>query len=73
MINGNYAIEAKLTPAKDALLLESPKGNPNANLVVVKKDEQNDPRIVKLEKLLHSPQVKKFIEDKYQGSVIPSF
>lgn len=73
VINGNYAIEAKLTPAKDALLLESPKGNPNANLVVVKKDEQDDPRIVKLEQLLHSPEVKKFIEDKYQGSVIPSF
>jgi D-methionine transport system substrate-binding protein len=73
VINGNYAIEADLTPAKDALVLESPEDNPNANLVVVKKDRQSDPRVQKLEELLHSPEVKKFIEDKYQGSVIPSF
>jgi D-methionine transport system substrate-binding protein len=73
VINGNYAIEADLTPAKDALVLESPENNPNANLVVVKKDEQSDPRVQKLEQLLHSPEVKKFIADKYQGSVIPSF
>ncbi|MEV4418995.1 MetQ/NlpA family ABC transporter substrate-binding protein [Patulibacter sp. NPDC049589] len=73
VINGNYAIEAKLTPAKDALVLEDAAGNPNANLVVVKKQNETDPRVVKLEQLLHSPEVKTFIEDQYQGSVIPSF
>lgn len=73
VINGNYAIEAKLTPATDALVLESPKDNPNANLLVVKKQNVDDPRVQKLEQLLHSPEVKKFIEDKYRGSVIPSF
>ncbi|WP_026910454.1 MetQ/NlpA family ABC transporter substrate-binding protein [Patulibacter minatonensis] len=73
VINGNYAIEAKLTPAKDALVLEKADGNPNANLVVVKDENRNDPRVVKLEQLLHSPEVRTFIEDKYQGSVIPSF
>jgi D-methionine transport system substrate-binding protein len=73
IINGNYAIEAKLTPAKDALVLESPKDNPYGNLLVAKDDKINDPRIQKLEQLLHSPQVKQFIEDKYKGSVIPAF
>jgi D-methionine transport system substrate-binding protein len=73
VINGNYAIEAKLTPAKDALVLESPSDNPYANLLVAKDDKVNDPRIQKLEQLLHSPEVKQFIEDKYQGSVIPAF
>jgi D-methionine transport system substrate-binding protein len=73
IINGNYAIEAKLSPAKDALVLESPDNNPYANLLVVKDDEVGDPRVKKLEQLLHSPQVKKFIQDKYQGSVIPAF
>lgn len=73
VINGNYAIQAKLTPAKDALALESADDNPNANLVVVKKQNQGDPRIVELERLLHSPEVRKFIEDKYQGSVVPAF
>ncbi|WP_320670678.1 MetQ/NlpA family ABC transporter substrate-binding protein [Patulibacter defluvii] len=73
VINGNYAIEAKLSPAKDALVLESAKDNPYANLVVVKKQNVDDPRVKKLEQLLHSPEVRKFIEDKYQGSVIPAF
>jgi D-methionine transport system substrate-binding protein len=73
VINGNYAIEAKLTPAKDALVLESPENNPYANLLVAKDDKISDPRIQKLEQLLHSPEVKKFIQDKYQGSVIPAF
>jgi D-methionine transport system substrate-binding protein len=73
VINGNYAIEAKLTPAKDALVLEATQHNPYANLLVAKDTEVNDPRLRKLEQLLHSPQVKKFIDDKYQGSVIPAF
>jgi D-methionine transport system substrate-binding protein len=73
VINGNYALEGGLTPAKDALELESAENNPNANLLVVRTGDQDDPRVQKLEKLLHSPEVKKFIEDKYQGAVIPTF
>ncbi|MCX3062524.1 MetQ/NlpA family ABC transporter substrate-binding protein [Streptomyces beihaiensis] len=73
VVNGNYAIEAGLKPAKDALVLESAKNNPYGNLLAVKKGNENDPRVKKLAELLTSPQVKKFIEDKYDGSVIPSF
>ncbi|PZT74068.1 MULTISPECIES: MetQ/NlpA family ABC transporter substrate-binding protein [unclassified Streptomyces] len=73
VINGNYAIEAKLSPAKDALVLEKADGNPYANIVAVKKGDENDPRVQKLVKLLHSDEVKKYIEDTYQGSVIPAF
>jgi D-methionine transport system substrate-binding protein len=73
VINGNYAIETGLTPAKDALALEKGEDNPYANLVVVRTGDEDDPRIVKLEKLLHSPEVKTFIEDKYAGSVLPAF
>ncbi|KXK60682.1 metal ABC transporter substrate-binding protein [Micromonospora rosaria] len=73
VINGNYAIESGLKPATDALALEKAENNPNANLVVVRDGEQNDPRVVKLEELLHSAEVKKFIEEKYQGSVLPAF
>ncbi|MER6330343.1 MetQ/NlpA family ABC transporter substrate-binding protein [Streptomyces sp. NPDC001034] len=73
VVNGNYAISAGLKPAKDAILLETAKDNPYVNLLVVKKGNENDPRVKKLAKLLTSPEVKKFIEDKYQGSVIPSF
>ncbi|MER5970933.1 MetQ/NlpA family ABC transporter substrate-binding protein [Streptomyces sp. NPDC002055] len=73
VINGNYAIDAKLKPSKDALVLESPKNNPYGNFLAVKKGNEKDPRVKKLAKLLTSPEVKKFIEDKYNGSVTASF
>ncbi|AXG76921.1 MetQ/NlpA family ABC transporter substrate-binding protein [Streptomyces paludis] len=73
VINGNYAISADLKPAEDALVLESPKDNPYGNFLAVKEGNEKDPRVEKLAKLLTSPEVKKFIEDKYDGSVIPSF
>ncbi|GGN81766.1 lipoprotein [Actinoplanes lobatus] len=73
VINGNYAIETGLKPATDALVLEAGDDNPYANLVVVRAGDETDARVVKLEKLLHSAEVKKFIEDKYQGSVLAAF
>ncbi|GGT19209.1 MetQ/NlpA family ABC transporter substrate-binding protein [Streptomyces chromofuscus] len=72
VINGNYALEADLKPAEDALVLESPENNPNVNLLVVKEGNEDDPRVQKLAKLLTSAEVRKFIEDEYDGSVIPS-
>ncbi|MES5822286.1 MetQ/NlpA family ABC transporter substrate-binding protein [Streptomyces sp. RG80] len=73
VINGNYAIEADLKPADDALVLESATDNPYGNFLAVKDGNEDDPRVKKLAKLLTSAEVKKFIEDKYAGSVIPSF
>ncbi|MFD3661460.1 MetQ/NlpA family ABC transporter substrate-binding protein [Streptomyces sp. NPDC058659] len=73
VINGNYAIEAKLQPAKDALALEKADGNPYANFLAVKEGNEKDARVQKLAKLLNSPEVKKYIEDTYKGSVIPAF
>ncbi|MFE2557747.1 MetQ/NlpA family ABC transporter substrate-binding protein [Streptomyces sp. NPDC059352] len=73
VINGNYAIEAKLQPAKDALVLEKADGNPYANFLAVKEGNEKDARVQKLAKLLDSPEVKKYIEDTYKGSVIPAF
>ncbi|MFE2495078.1 MetQ/NlpA family ABC transporter substrate-binding protein [Streptomyces scopuliridis] len=73
VINGNYAIEADLKPAKDAVALEKADGNPYANFLAVKRGNEKDPRVEKLAKLLNSPEVKKYIEDTYEGSVVPSF
>lgn len=73
VINGNYALESDLKPAQDALALEQAEGNPNANLLVTLGKGKDDPRVQKLAKLLTSPEVKKFIEEKYQGAVLPAF
>ncbi|GAA2942522.1 MULTISPECIES: MetQ/NlpA family ABC transporter substrate-binding protein [Streptomycetaceae] len=73
VINGNYAIEADLQPGKDSLVLESADGNPYANFLAVKEGNEKDARVQKLAKLLNSDEVKKHIEDTYQGSIIPAF
>ncbi|TQN37838.1 D-methionine transport system substrate-binding protein [Blastococcus colisei] len=73
VINGNYAIDADLSPADDALALEEADGNPNANLLVVRSGDEDDERITQLEELLHSAEVRQFIEDTYAGAVLPAF
>lgn len=72
VINTNYAIEAGLNPLKDAIALES-KDSPYANVLAVRPEDKNKPYIQALSKALNSPEVKKFIEDKYKGSIIPAF
>lgn len=71
VINGNYALEAGLTPSKDALGLETASHNPYSNILVTTPNLANDPRIKELAKDLTSPQVAEFIRKQYNGSVIP--
>ena len=72
LINTNYALATKLDPTKDALLIEDSQ-SPYANYLVARPDNQDRPAIKKLAQILHSPEVKKFIETKYSGAVVPVF
>ncbi|WP_433365334.1 MetQ/NlpA family ABC transporter substrate-binding protein [Streptosporangium sp. CA-115845] len=72
IVNGNYALEAGLQPATDSLLLEKGEGNPYANGLVTVPAKVDDPRIGKLAEILAGAEVKKFIEDKYKGAVLPA-
>lgn len=72
VINTNYALEAKLNPSKDALAIED-KNSPFANILAVKKSNKDKDSIKALSKALTSPEVKKFIEEKYKGSILPAF
>jgi len=72
MINTNYALDAGLNPTRDALTIES-KDSPYVNFLVGRPDNKDDPRVQKLAKALTSPEVKAFIEQKYQGAVLPAF
>ena len=71
-INGNYALEAGLNPLKDSLIIEGAE-SPYANIIVVLKGNENDPKIVALKNVLLSPKVKEFIIEKYDGGVAPAF
>lgn len=72
LINTNYALAAGLNPTKDALLIEG-KDSPYVNYLVGRPDNKDDPRVQKLAKALTSPEIKAFIEQKYQGAVLPAF
>jgi D-methionine transport system substrate-binding protein len=72
VINTNYALEAKLVPTKDALFIED-KDSPYVNILVAREDNKNSDAIQKLAKALNTPDVKSFIESKYQGAIVPAF
>lgn len=76
VINGNFAQEGGLAPSRDGLAVESPENNPSVNVLVWKTSVSGDKAeaVKKLDELLHSNQVKKYIEDTWKdGSVIPAF
>ena len=72
LINTNYALEAGLVPTKDALFIEG-SDSPYANVLVTRADNKDAPAIKKLVNALHTPEVKKFIQEKYKGAVVPAF
>lgn len=74
VLNGNYALEAGYTVNKDALAYEkndSAAAKTYANLIGVKEGHENDPGIKELVKVLKSDEIREFINDKYNGAVIP--
>lgn len=74
VINGNFAQEGGLSLSSDALVVESPVDNPAVNVLVWKNGSDKAAAIAKLEELLHSDQVKQYIEQTWSdGSVIPAF
>ncbi|MFD2646019.1 MetQ/NlpA family ABC transporter substrate-binding protein [Pseudomonas japonica] len=72
LINTNYALEAKLNPEKDALVIEG-NDSPYVNILVARPDNKDSQALQKLVGALHSPEVKQFIIEKYKGAVIPAF
>ena len=72
VINANYALEAGFNPAKNAIALEE-KSSPFGNVVAIREGDDKKEAFQKLKKAITSPEVKKFIEEKYQGGVLPVF
>ena len=74
VINGNYALDAGLTPSKDALVLEQAKDSPYANELVVRTADKDNEYLKRLAELMTSPELKTYIEQNWtDGSVLPAF
>jgi len=71
VINTNLILEAGLDPNK--ALFREDADSPYANVIVVRKGDENKDAIKKLDAALTTPEVKKFIEDKYGVAVVPAF
>ena len=74
VLNGNYALEAGLSATNDALVTEtsdSEAAKTYANIIVVKEGNEANEGVKALVDVLKSDEIKQFITDKYQGSVVP--
>ncbi|WP_022753464.1 MetQ/NlpA family ABC transporter substrate-binding protein [Butyrivibrio fibrisolvens] len=74
VMNGNYAMEAGFTVATDALAYESQDSEAAekyVNVIAVKEGNESNPGIVALVEVLKSDEVKAWIEEQYEGSVVP--
>ncbi len=72
VINTNYATQAGLDPVKDPIARENPKG-PYVNIIAVRSEDKDKPWVKALVEAYRSPEVKKFVEEKFKGSVLTSW
>lgn len=71
VINANYALQAGMS-LKQSFFHENDK-SVYTNVLASRKDNQNNPDIQKLNAVLKSPEMKKFILEKYKGEILPAF
>lgn len=74
VLNGNYALEAGFSVAKDAIAYEtsdSEAANTYVNVIAVEEGNENSDKITALVDVLTSDEIKAYINDTYDGAVIP--
>jgi len=72
-INGNFALQAGLSPLRDSLIIEGPD-SPYVNIVVTQRGKDQTPAIAALRRVLLSQKVKDHIAKTWSdGSVVPAF
>lgn len=67
-INANFAFGIDLNPADDSVLLEA-DNSPYVNVIAVRSGDEDSGKIKKLIEVLHSDEIKDFVEEQWQGSV----
>ncbi len=72
VINSNYALGAGLNPTTDALAIES-ADSPYVNVLVVKEGNEDNAAVQALVEVLHSDTIRDFINEEFDGAVVPAF
>lgn len=73
VINNGIAVSAGLSPTKDPIFAEDETAKPYINVIATKAERVNDPTLKKLVEIYQTDDVKKKIEEVYQGGMIPTF
>jgi D-methionine transport system substrate-binding protein len=76
VINGNYALEAGLDVNNNAFYAEDKNIESlkeRRNILAIKEGNENNQKIKDLTEALTSDEVKEFINEKYNGAVVPVF
>jgi D-methionine transport system substrate-binding protein len=71
-INTNFALGAGISPKDDSILLES-TNSPYVNYIVVRPEHADDPTVERFVNAYQSEEVRAFIEEEFEGSIIPSW
>ena len=74
ILNGNYALEAGYSVAKDALAYESSDSEAAktyVNVIAVKEGSEDAEKIKALVEVLKSDDIRNYITETYDGAVIP--
>ena len=74
VLNGNYALEAGFSVAKDSIAYEkadSEAAKTYVNVIAVKEGNENSDKIKALVEVLTSQDIKDYINNTYDGAVIP--
>ncbi|CAL78034.1 D-methionine ABC transporter protein, periplasmic binding protein [Bradyrhizobium sp. ORS 278] len=71
-INNNYAVQAGLNPAKDAIARENAEG-PWVNILAVREEDKDKPWVKRLIEAYHSEPVKAFLDTRFKGTYIATW
>ncbi len=71
-INTNFAIEHGFVPTEDSIFIE-PKDSPWVNVIAVRTENKDDEAVKKLLQYYHSDEVKQFVEEQFDGSIVPGW
>ncbi|WP_339226290.1 MetQ/NlpA family ABC transporter substrate-binding protein [Oceanobacillus sp. FSL K6-2867] len=70
-INSNFAMDAGLIPGKDSIFIE--QDSTFVNLIAVREENKDDEAVQKFIDIYQSDEVKQFVDETFQGSVVPGW
>lgn len=72
VVNTNYAIAAGMNPKEEALFVEG-VDSPYVNIIAVRSEDKDSERVAQFLKAYHSDEVRDFVNETFDGAILPSW